>query len=549
MFKPLIFLSEIIKIRDGKAQNASGVRAKLHTFHGQIGESVRFQPGKQSCAGEAMEVILGHMDATYSNLTLAPKASMEEMISSEAQEDAGDFLLISPARDAQNPVEIYPSESLTIHDQNYVIRSSVNQKGPTPADCHYTTSVFSNNRWYTVNDYSIIKEMSGQEPWPKFSTFYLYEKMGENEPLPIPIKDAQYLPPSVRQTVRSTAKATVPQEEDIDLENVLEEIKEIHRMGIENLNNNISNIHNLTPDNPVLKQGMVMLEKLQNDYKRSDPCLICNESWFCNIQINEKNGMCSRCEGLAKKNLYTFGEANDMIPGPIPQCFEDLTYVEECAIKLAQPCMNVYCRQGGKTGLVGHTITYEQNIQSIVDELPHLPKDLPFIVLQKEGQTPKQLSVRPHKLKECLEYLVANSDAYQHVKISEANLQHYVDSQGQIEGIPILHYDFDNYHQDEEELDEEPFNERDRLLEKDLGGDVAAPRSMVPLQTNSKSIRDLLDKAIKASGKDDLKVPAFAYPEMSKKPLSEFGPDYYAKCHPKMFPTGKGDYNRVIVFL
>ena len=86
MFKPLIFLSEIIKIRDGKAQNASGVREKLHTFHGQIGESVRFQPGKQSCAGEAMEVILGHMDSTYSNLTLAPKASMEEMISSEAQE-------------------------------------------------------------------------------------------------------------------------------------------------------------------------------------------------------------------------------------------------------------------------------------------------------------------------------------------------------------------------------------------------------------------------------------------------------------------------------
>ena len=391
------------------------LRENLSNFHGFIGNYPRFEKGRQNDAGEAVGTLLEYVKNADGNswyldkkscsfcsdpigpqnptkgLThnLTPKATVKEMISSETQVldpeyihhcqdnlgnkakavpiietrkivDAGDFLVISSARDPRNPIETYPTEVLTINDKKYVIRSAINHHGATPKSGHYTASVFSNNRWYYVDDYEIIREMSGPTPYPKLSTFYFYEKMEENEIEPIPVKDAEFLPPSVRQprkviNASRSSKASVKiQGLDVDFEKVSEEIKEIHRQGIQNLNNDVSNSSNLTPDNPALKQGMVMMENLEQNYKRpTDPCVICHESWFSNFEINQRNGMCHRCEGLAKKGLYTFGESNQMVPCEIPQCLKDLTYIEECCIKLAQPVFNIYCRQGGKTGLVG----------------------------------------------------------------------------------------------------------------------------------------------------------------------------------------------------
>ena len=468
-------------------------------------------------------------------------------------QDPQQFLIFAATRNPLDPKETYPTEVLTIDGQQYVIRSIVVHEGHDPRDGHYKSFVFSNNRWYEVNDFCRIKELQGEKPWPKLGTIYFYEKLGENEPVPIPVEEANYLPPAVQEYVKqpttSTTSTTTKNKnavvhQDVDLENVLEQLKEIHRQGIDKLNVGESNVSNLTPENPVLQQGLLMLENFKKDFQRTDPCVMCNESWFTNFTVNEKNGMCNRCEGLAKKNLSTFGEANQMVPGPVPQCIKDLTYVELCAIKMAQPCMNVYCRKGGKTGLVGHTITYEQKVQELAKELPLAGEDMPFCILQKDGQTPKEFTVRPHLLREALEYLIKHSQPYKHVKISERNLQTYVDSNGVVEGIPVLNYDFD-YDQEVEQEDMENINERDMVKEADLGGDVAAPQSMVQMQTCTTNIRDIIDKAIRAKEKKDLNTPKFAYPERSTKPLSEFAQFYYAMCYPNIFPDGNGDYNMV----
>lgn len=150
-------------------------------------------------------------------------------------------------------------------------------------------------------------------------------------------------------------------------------------------------------------------------------------------------------------------------------------------------------------------------------------------------------------MRAALEYLIENNEAYKHITISENNIQHYVDSNGQVEGIPTLDYDFDYHSEVDNMVDDEDdlFNERDKVLEKDLKGDVAAPRSMVPMETCTANLKEILDKAFKANGKEDLQAPTFAFPETSKKPLSEFSPRYYAKCFPKLFPNGDGDYNLV----
>ena len=92
---------------------------------------------------------------------------------------AGDFLVISAARDPRNPIETYPTEVLTINEKDYVIRSTINHIGNDPQSGHYTASVYSNNKWYKIDD-DTITEMKGRKPWPKLSTFYFYEKMQEN---------------------------------------------------------------------------------------------------------------------------------------------------------------------------------------------------------------------------------------------------------------------------------------------------------------------------------------------------------------------------------
>ena len=115
-------------------------------------------------------------------ITFRTIGTAAETIESMKIESAGDFLVISAARDPQNPIKTYPTEILTINEKDYVIRSAINHHGTRPTNGHYTASVFSNNRWYNVDDNDDITEMSGDEPWPHFSTFYFYEKMPENEP-------------------------------------------------------------------------------------------------------------------------------------------------------------------------------------------------------------------------------------------------------------------------------------------------------------------------------------------------------------------------------
>ena len=188
-----------------------------------------------------------------------------------------------------------------------------------------------------------------------------------------------------------------------------------------------------------------------------------------------------------------------MIPGEIPECLKKLTYVEECCIKLAQPVSHIYCRKGGKTGMVGHTISFERNVQSIADVLPRLPQDLPFIVLETDGKKPIEFSVRPQVLREALEYLKANNEAYQHIVISNDNIDHYEQSQGKVVGLRSMKRDWDPLA--EEEDDEDPINEREKVLEEDLAGDVPKPSSMAPLQTNTKNIDDILNEAFRAQDK------------------------------------------------
>ena len=414
------------KIQDNVIQDVEDLRCLLETYHST--PVMTFAPNQQQYVYDALDFLLGHIpnsdrgSATFKKESicqlclnskeettdgivtcLPPQATVEAMLSQQSDgilipsdtkktccqepgskvkeipvkeflkvSKAKDYLTILASRDPAHPqqMETYPTEMLVIDGKRYQIRSVITHHGISHNSGHYTTAVFNQNRWFMVDDFNPLREFKHPDPWPKTGLLYVYEKLEDTDPDPLVVKNIEFLPPLVRESRKGQAAnakvANIVNKETI--QSNIRRMGEIHLNGMNMVNQNQSNKVNLTPHNPALVHGLKMFEKLE-DYNRSKPCIICQESWF-NFSINEQNGMCSRCERLAKDGKYTFGKGNSMVPSEIPDCIVGLTYIEQCTIKKANPFFNVYCRKGGKTGMVGHTITYERDLQGLATILP-----------------------------------------------------------------------------------------------------------------------------------------------------------------------------------
>ena len=229
-------------------------------------------------------------------------------------------------------------------------------------------------------------------------------------------------------------------------------------------------------------------------------------------------------------------------------------------------------------------LAFEQDLTDLMVELPRLPADLPFVVLQtQDGRNPKlEIRVRPQVLKNALNWLIKHNPWYSQYTINEDNMAIY-------EANPVItEQDLRSIVQDWEPTPQEKepqfhaMGEKDVLYEEDLSGDFPNPdgcvMTEVPSNTNEGIIKESLANATK-SGQDvpleteafvqeipddqpsspssqpeantpadeqpeeDLQQrPTLAWPRKSKKPLSEFEPGYFAKCFPHLLPDGSGDF-------
>ena len=419
-----IFHPELRKIRDQTVSDVETLRSLLETYYKSA--SCSFAQGEQQYVGDALNYLLQNLPNSENGMatlvtqkvcqkctgenpktieettsgciiTLPRQDTIEKMLHQKSEgtleytccqpanekeipitetctiTEAKDFLTILAKRDPAQPEtqqDIYPSEKILINGKRYQIRSVITHYGNTLNSGHYNTAVFNQNRWFMVNDFDTISEFKCGNRYPKKGLFFIYEIMEDTDPDPLVVKDITYLPPLVNESNKGK-KARIPHE-IVNKETIKENIRtmlNIHSNGLNELNHGRTNSINLTPDNPALVHGLKMFEKLKKTYIRGKPCKICQESWF-GLHVNQQNGMCSRCERLAKQQKYTFGKGNSMVPSEIPDCLSDLTYIEQCAIKIANPFFSVYCRRGGKTGMVGHTITYERDVQGLATILP-----------------------------------------------------------------------------------------------------------------------------------------------------------------------------------
>ena len=121
----------------------------------------------------------------------------------------------------------------------------------------------------------------------------------------------------------------------------------------------------LSPDNPIIEGGVNIHKKL-NDITW-ETCQVCNECWF-DLEIGPHSKKCKRCS--QEKRIagipLTFSAENDMDPGEQAECLRVLNSVEEAAISLICPVMNIIKLKYGALSLKGHCISFEQDVGEFI---------------------------------------------------------------------------------------------------------------------------------------------------------------------------------------
>jgi hypothetical protein len=120
-----------------------------------------------------------------------------------------------------------------------------------------------------------------------------------------------------------------------------------------------------------------------------------------------------------------YSPENDMHPGVVPPCLQNLTQVEEMLIARACPIMCVFHKHGGQRGYKGHVVNLPQNVQGFLDTLPANVNDLPLLIVRRQGahDTYADFKVRRDRVLSALLWLKENNRCYSDIVISEDALE------------------------------------------------------------------------------------------------------------------------------
>lgn len=94
-----------------------------------------------------------------------------------------------------------------------------------------------------------------------------------------------------------------------------------------------------------------------------------------------------RCK--SERGAHCFSQYNNMDRGEQPHILRVLTQVEEILISRVNPILQVTHARGGKYKYIGHTISFLQDISTIVRRLPQRVEDIEFLIMRRHGAESK----------------------------------------------------------------------------------------------------------------------------------------------------------------
>ena len=286
-------------------------------------------------------------------------------------------------------------------------------------------------------------------------------------------------------------------------------------------------------------------------------CMTCHEVWPSrNRKDSHQCLRCTRDKSIPKK----FSKANNMHPGSVPECLQNLTQVEEMLIARVSPIMYVYRKHGGQRGYKGHVLNLSQDIQSLLDKLPQDVSNLPILILRRTGcnDTFSNFTVRRQKVLTALIWLKQNNLFYKTIVIDYAVVQqlpengvpdallHDLSNKGELQGTceytPPRNNDHNECIEDESDTDSEmdcmnpqmvhetSCNESDGVIDHNSTSFISVPQQE---QTEIEAIQNVIQEQ---------NITPLPWPEMSRSPINEFTTEGLATmAFPTLFPYGTGD--------
>jgi len=139
--------------------------------------------------------------------------------------------------------------------------------------------------------------------------------------------------------------------------------------------------------------------------------------------------VCRHCiTRLKRGEVPEFAVANHLDFGDIPLELQNLSLVEQRMISIVLPIVSVYTKNyGGQTASRGNLIHFDNELQSIVKQLPRESNNLHIYEVDvptgKGGLSTRRKRYRPDKVLEALEWLKKNNPLYNHIVIHEAEFR------------------------------------------------------------------------------------------------------------------------------
>lgn len=235
-------------------------------------------------------------------------------------------------------------------------------------------------------------------------------------------------------------------------------------------------------------------------------CGNCNTR-FPDLKITK--GKCASCN----RHPFRWTARNNMDPGVVPPELIGLTPIECMLIARVNPVITIFRHLGNQHKYRGNVINFPQNIEEYTTVLPHLPADLPYILIFHRSATPADITftARADKVRAALYWLKRNNKWYHDIDINENNLSS-LPGDGNITSM-LRNITVDD----------------DTETDADCDGDYNA---FIPNLRN-------IDSAETVKTKLHSK-----YPSMQPNPINEYLKNgYIAQAFPTLFPYGSGDYN------
>ena len=308
-----------------------------------------------------------------------------------------------------------------------------------------------------------------------------------------------------------------------------QEMAELRRLRNETLKNGGFEMCPEGMANPLLDEaGQRWNNRL--DQLTFSTCVNCHER-----RINNKLGPVSqKCEECSR-NRVKYSAENNMDPGDdsvVPPELRDLTLVEQAAISQICPVQHICYHPGGQAFSKGSSLSFQQDVQSLVDKLPRPPEDVGVIVLKPPGASSGQKATS-QKILNALRVLKQINPYYKHITIDEEALQLYPDNYVEDVNLPSI---------DVASMEEQPGPPGQETLAEDMPNldDVMVAENMEEEEEERDERADgptMIDAPCPVSSERS-RINTALWPERKEELANEFAEGFFTKAFPCLFPTG-----------